>query len=201
VPTWDVTRHQVALSGRVVDAQTKQPLAGALVELATMPAAVRKWLDVRTREAESLGKPAPGAQRTGRDGAFRFVDLPAGSYALAVSHPQAGTRYGTAKPSAKLVAASGGGVTPVVLEVALVPTAVRGTVTGPGGDPVVMAEVALKGGESTYTDDRGDYVLSAVEAGARTLLVRAHGMAPATAAVPLSAGAKAAVVDVALTRA
>lgn len=197
---WDVSRYQVAIAGRVVDAQTSAGLPGAVVELTTMPAAYRRWLDIRTREAQSLGQPLPGVQRTGRDGSFRFANLPAGSYAVTVSHPDADTRYGTAKASAKLVA-DGDGVTPVTLQVPLTPTAVKGTVTGPGGTPLVLAEVALKGGESTFTDAAGGYLLSAVEAGPRTLQVRAQGLAPATAAAKLTPGGKIVVVDVQLAKA
>jgi hypothetical protein len=67
-------RHQVAIAGRVTNAQTGKPIHGARVGLGRGP--------------ETF---------TAADGHFHFLDLPPGEYTLQASLPGAGTRYSQAQ--------------------------------------------------------------------------------------------------------
>lgn len=129
---------------------------------------------------------------TAVDGSFKFLDLPDGDYVLQASLPAAGTRYGTATSASLTVTRNQDKITPALVELQLPPTAITGNVTAPApvegpigrsgnssanGDPnvrstpapktipVPMAKVQiLETGDSTYTNDAGEYLLSRLEA-------------------------------------
>lgn len=88
-------RRAVVISGRVTDAVTHAPLAGALVEIVNGPAAFL------AQRAPLLRNPqwAQQAERLDRrltrpDGRYYFMDLPAGLYHLRITLPQPAGRYG-----------------------------------------------------------------------------------------------------------
>jgi carboxypeptidase family protein len=198
-----VVRRQLVLAGRVVDDRTGEPLAGALVVLTTVPAALRRTLAVGSA---ALGPTAweeqarrPDRARADAGGRFAFLDLPSGAYTLEASRPGSGSRYGTAKAQARVTRDSEGNAAVALVEIALPSTTVTGTVTA-DGKPVVLASVEAKGSpERTFTDARGRYVLSGLEAGERTLLVRARGYEAAEKAAVLAKPGAAKTVDVTLT--
>lgn len=105
----DASRHQTAIAGRIADATTKQPLAGASVTLSSVPAAFQARLAVL---ASSLGPKwdtmpeRPDRTLTTFDGAFRFVDLTPGSYGLTVNVP--GGKYQSATATAVVVLSGAG---------------------------------------------------------------------------------------------
>ncbi|HEX7242932.1 MAG TPA: carboxypeptidase regulatory-like domain-containing protein, partial [Longimicrobiaceae bacterium] len=141
-----------------------------------------------------------GRAVTAPDGSYHLDELPPGAYTLVASLPGAGGRYGTRSFKVTLKARTGrGGVTPVCADVALPPTLLQGRVTGPGGVPVAMAEVSLRGAaQSTRTAADGRWVLAGVEPGARQVRVAARGFKPAARAVSLGDPGAAATVDVEL---
>lgn len=72
--TGEGIRHQVAIAGRVTDAETGKPIRGARVSLGSRPETI-----------------------TAADGHFHLLDLSPGEYTLQASLPGAGTRYGPAR--------------------------------------------------------------------------------------------------------
>lgn len=196
-------RHQVALAGRVVDGATGAPIAGARVELATVPPGLKGLLDVhRAQHGRTWDRLDERADRTRTDaaGRFTFLDLPSGAYALAASLPGDSRRYGAAKGKATVKRNRAGDVATAWLELSLPATSVTGKVTGPGAKPVVLAAVQVKGGlERAYTDSQGKFLLAGLESGPRTLVVTARGFKPAEKDVALKDPGTAKTVNVALT--
>lgn len=187
-------RHRAAVAGRLTDAESGKPLAGARVEITAAPPELAARLIV---QAEQFGarwaamEERPDRARTAADGHFHFLDLPAGDYTLTASLPRAGSRYGTESVA---VAVTSGSL--AAADMALPPTTVKGRLTGPGPDnePVALALVRVRGsGERTYSDAAGDYRLSALEKGERTVVVTARGFAapPPQTVVLADAGAVA----------
>ena len=91
---WEVTRHQVAIGGRVVD-QTDTPVARAEVIITAMPeefqrkvagasgAAGGGWEESQERLDRSFTK---------ADGIFYFLDLPGGNYTVTGVDQRSGAR-------------------------------------------------------------------------------------------------------------
>lgn len=171
------TRHQVAIAGRVTDAQTGKPIAQAEVQIAGRP----------------------GCIRTAADGHFHYLDLPAGNYTLDACLPGAGSRYGTGQVQVT-VSHDGDNITLASADITLAPTTLKGQVTDQGsGDPVVMAEVRIKGsGERAFSDGQGHYLLTGLEAGQRTVQASAQGYEPAVQAVLLAEAGTEQLLNLAL---
>jgi hypothetical protein len=183
-----VVRRQVALAGGVVDGTTGSPLAGAIVELSSVPASFREPRDSRRTVTDVSGR-------------FTFIDLPSGAYGLAVSYPAGGRRYGAATAKATVKRNKAGDVALTWVDLPLPATGVSGKVTGPGSKPVVLASVQVKGGpEKAYTDGQGKYVLAGLESGPRTLVVTARGFKAAEKAVDLATPGSSKTVNVSLTQ-
>jgi hypothetical protein len=191
VVTWEEVRHQVALAGRVIEAQiTSQPISGARVEITSAPAAFTDWLALRALQYGDRWAALPerlDRTRTAADGHFHFLDLPNGPYMLTASLPSLGQRYGTVQATVTVVRNAEGAVTLVPLELALPPTTLKGLITDQAtGNALLMAEVRVQGsGERTFSDEQGNYLLTGVEPGKRSVLVFAQGYTQATQTVLL----------------
>jgi len=91
---WEVTRHQVAIGGRVVD-QSDNPAAGAEVTITVMPEKFQRKL---AAAASTAGGGWEESQErldrsfTKADGIFYFLDLPDGNYTLKVVDQRSGAR-------------------------------------------------------------------------------------------------------------
>lgn len=183
-------RHQVAIAGRVTDGQTGRGLAGALVRITAAPAGFMAWLDnyaLQYGAAWAARIERPDQTATAADGHFHFMDLPDGQYTLAVSLPNAGSRYGAVHAQATVGPSQQGKIIMAVADLALPPTTLRGRVSGPNAANVVMAQVRVNGsGERTYSNGQGQYLLAGLEVGHRTISVTAQGFQPATQTVTLS---------------
>jgi hypothetical protein len=142
------------------------------------------------------------------------MDLPAGDYTLTASLPGGGSRYGTATARVSLVPDSLGHATAVdslgqlvlaTADMALPPTTIKGRLTGPPASDgtaqgVAMAEIRIRGsGERAWSDGEGDYSLSGLEAGERTVVISARGyQEPAPQTVDLVAAGEVARLDLVL---
>ncbi|HEX7841152.1 MAG TPA: carboxypeptidase regulatory-like domain-containing protein [Kofleriaceae bacterium] len=177
----DRITHRAALIGRVVDKLDQRVLSQATVEIIDAPVAYKSRL-----AALRQGRPGASPDRivTDGNGAFRWLDLPAGDYTLrsSLSDP----RYAAATVTASVTADK-----PASAELALAPTAVIGTISAdrPAG-PLAMVRVRmLDSGEVTFTAADGRFTLSPVEPGAaRVLELSAQGYVTATRTVTLPQG-------------
>jgi hypothetical protein len=177
---WEIRRHQAAIAGRVVDAQTEKPLAGTRV---TVTAGPLRW-----------------ESRSGDDGHFHFLDLPDGAYVVTAGYPPGGSRYGSAQKNVVVSRDGTGRIQMATADLSLSATTVRGRITRPGGQGVIMAEIVLEGsGERAFSATDGHYALVGVEAGLCRVRIRAQGFQPATQEVTLAAAGAVVTLNVALT--
>jgi hypothetical protein len=197
-----IAHHQVTIAGRVVDAVTGKPIAGAHVEITKgAPEFTEKLALIAKYESSEGARPTElGTTRTRPDGLFYFLDLPEGDYKLVAFLPKGGIytkppkdaeensedsfewrgnkRYGKTKFDAKVP--NGPEKFDRLAVVRLQPTGVMGRVVASANQSaVLMAEVWCKGsGERTFTDAQGQYTLAGIQPNKRqerTLLVRARG--------------------------
>jgi hypothetical protein len=179
----EIPGRQVAIYGRVTDAQDKKPIRDVEILITGMPAAFKRRMKGAWRLADQLRLKT----RTRPDGFFYFLDLPDGKYTFQASLPRLGKRYGAVHESITVSRDDRGRIKRGFLALALQPTAVTGKITAAAQRAgVVMAEVRIKGsGERAFTDTRGQYVLAGIEPGNRTVVIVAQGYRPVSQAVTL----------------
>lgn len=217
---WHIVHHQVAVAGRVIDAGTGKPIAGATVSIGEGPEAFKRILEARarqSREASTAIVARPDQARTAADGIFYFLDLPDGDYTLSVSLASMAKRYGLAQAKTTVSRDKNGDYKRLFLEVLLQATTVRGKITGQNHKTgVAMAKVRMKGsGEGTFSDARGEYVLAGIEPievkpgpstgtrpliTKRTVLVFAQGYRPASKQVAINEAGATRSLDFELVR-
>lgn len=176
---WQQIRRQVAVVGRVIDAESRRPLPGVRITISAAPAAFTSDLAVRSLQDGAQWAALderPDRTRTRADGRFHFLDLPDGQYTFTATWPELGSRYGSATGQATVTRNSSGKIALATTEIALPSTTLKGRITGRNNEPVVLAEVRLKAqAVQTRSDDQGNYLLTALEAGRHTVLVSAQG--------------------------
>ena len=176
---WEIVRHAVAIAGRVTDAQTGRAIGRARVSITDGPLAFNEWLANYAKQYGDRWETMmerPDQIRTAADGHFHFMDLPDGQYTLRASLPGSGTRYGTTQKAVTVSRDAQGSITIAVADVALPPTTLKGRIAKQNNDPVVMAEVRVKGsGERVFSDGEAQYLLAGLETGERTVTVSAQG--------------------------
>lgn len=193
-------RFQCAIAGKVIDGQTLLPVAGARVALAGPPAfqAILSTLAARWGAAWDGLASRPDRAITGKDGYFRFGDVPDGSYTLTLTFPGNGERYGTSTAGATVAHDANGTAQLGILSLALPPTAVKGKVmrSAPPSNPpkppaaLPMARVLVRGScQEAYTNANGDYYLTGVDPGQHTLQFTSPGLVGASATVTIAKGA------------
>lgn len=185
--------HQVAIGGHVLDKQTGRAVKGARVQLTAIPAAFADWLNSRKKqygEQWEAMEQRPDRMKSAADGHFYFMDLTDGDYTLTASLSGAGNRYGSAQVSVVVSRDAEGNIQATPLTNILLPsTTVKGKITNQDNDPVVMAEIRIKGsGEHAFSNSNGEYSLSGLEAGNRTILITAQGFNPLEQDISLSQG-------------
>jgi len=128
------------------------------------------------------------------DGVYTFIDLPAGTYQLNFSLPQAGRRYGSLQVNNVSVATArdpAGRAQVSSADAALTPTQITGKVTRQDNNqPVTGARVSLQGDPAfVLTDAAGQYLISGIEAVKPTVAVTAANFKPFSQGVSLTPGA------------
>jgi len=197
--------HRVAVAGWVKDSETKKAIAAADVTIVAMPSAFEQRLKLASMRYgirwAALAE-RPDKTQTKEDGLFYFLDLPNGKYTVRVTATKSGKRYASSEETASVTHDPQGNLKMASLKVALQPTAVKGKITGPNHKAgVVMAEVRIKGsGERTFSDAQGQYVLTAIEPGTRTVQVTAQGYKPSFHVVKLPQAGATETVNVVLAR-
>jgi 5-hydroxyisourate hydrolase-like protein (transthyretin family) len=178
--SWQIARHQVAIAGHVTDEETGKPLPGVAVTIVAMPQKFRQKLDLlaKARRVRTTTV-ADGLERTKTraDGLFYFLDLPDGDYTLSAFVPSQATRYGPIEKSVAVTRDGDGNLKLAPVNFTLQPTTLKGTVTETEHNaPVMLAEIRIKGsGECAFTNANGQYSLSGIESGQRTVVVTAQG--------------------------
>jgi hypothetical protein len=196
-------RHQVAIAGIVTDAATEKRLGGVTVKIVEMPAALERALAWKMKAARKGSKQNARLRdayrtKTAPDGLFYFLDLPDGSYTIAVALEALGSRYGTAKGSAKVKRDAERNIALPFLEMALHATSVEGRVMA-GKSGVTMAEIRVKGSdERTFSDAHGHYILRGIEPGKRVVLASARGCKQASKPITIEQPGDVATVNFAL---
>ena len=207
VAQWEIIRHQAAIAGRVTNSQTGEQIGNALVEIIDGPAEFNDWLTlkkIRYGERWAYISERPGQTRTSANGHFHFLNLPSGEYTLRASIASLGKRYAIASTTTTVVRDTNGKVTLGNADMELVPTTIKGHITGPDGQgetkDILMAEVRIKrSGERAFSNEQGRYLLTAIEPGIREIAVSARGYETVTQSVALNEPGAEAEVNVALT--
>lgn len=197
---WVVVSHGVSIAGQVTDAESGKVIAAGRVHITAGPQAFTE--QVALKELQYGGRWLDMEQRldrtgTAKDGHFHFMDLPDGTYTLEASLPGSGSRYG--KVQTDITLPPTGDDRFVAADLLLPPTAFKGRIDDTDGDPVFMARIRVSGSnETVYSDAQGNYRLTAIEAGSRTIAISAGGFAGVSQAISLSTG-QTAVLNVVLT--
>ncbi|MDZ8228177.1 MULTISPECIES: carboxypeptidase-like regulatory domain-containing protein [unclassified Nostoc] len=175
-------RHQIAIAGRITNAQTNKAISGVEVMLTKAPESFSNWLKLKALQyGERWQKMTqrPDRTRTAVDGHFHFLDLPNGEYSLTASLPTAGKRYGTAQVTVTVSRKNENKIVMAAADIALSPTIVKGKISDQNGDPVVLAQVRVnKSAERTFSNQQGQYLLMELEASQtqeRIIIVSAAG--------------------------
>lgn len=158
-------------------------------------------LDYQTRtRGVAFAVDRPDQTGTAADGHFHFLDLPNGNYTVTASLPHAGSRHGTAEVKNRSVSRDGDGkIAWAWTEMKVPPTTISGKVTTQSAAPVKLASVRVKGsGENAFSDDAGEYRLTALEVGTRTVSASAPGLKADPRIVQLDEAGKNHVVDIAM---
>jgi hypothetical protein len=168
IETWEVLIHQVAVAGRVMDAETRRPVADAVVEIGS------------DKNNVNLMK------RSAADGHYHFLDLPNGEYTARV--PGAGARYATVEKQVKVSRDRKGNLQMQIVDLLVQPTVLQGRIVNGTDEPVLLAEVRVKGsGERTFSDADGRYKILGIETSPckRQVVASAQGYQPKTLPVTI----------------
>jgi hypothetical protein len=190
--------HEVAIAAKVVDPRTSIGVAGASVEITSMPAAFTSWLSLR-----ALGYGSKWATMTERpdrtvtadDGMFCFLDLPDGAYTVAITPKGGGRRFGATTHAFTVARDASGDINATIALISLPATAIEGTIVESQGDgstsssPISMATIQMQGTlERTYTDASGAFYLTDIEPGVRKLTISATGYQTVTVTATIVKG-------------
>ena len=177
---WEIIQHAVAISGRVIDAQTHKGIGSARVQITAGPT---EFMSTLVLQATAYGRrwnslpQRPDRKHTAMDGHFHFLDLPNGTYTLTATLPGSGSRYGSTQITPAVSRDSLGNLIMTTADIQLPPTTLSGQITDQSSDdPVFVARIRVAGSnESTYSDDQGDYRFAGLETGSREVHVSAQG--------------------------
>lgn len=181
------TTHQAAIAGKVLDARTGLAIGGVTVSITSQPPEFERTLAawaLRYGASWESHPQRPDRTRTAEDGCFRFIDLPDGSYTLSFALVQGRHRYGSAQNTFTVARDSQGVIQAPLQQILLPPTGVEGQIQGMVQDSATalpLARIRVEdSGEQAYADELGQFYMTGVELGTRTLRISASGFQPAT---------------------
>ncbi len=153
--------HRGSMAGKVIDAQTRQPIGLATATILSGPSAFEPRLARLARVT------------TAEDGFWGFIDLPDGQYSVRIEAPPH-LHYGPVTMSFSVQQST---TKPAIELIALPPTGVRGTVQdGDSLAPLPLARVRADGlNEIAYCDRSGQFVVTGVFPGDCKLFIGAIG--------------------------
>lgn len=200
--TWEIFGHCAVIAGRVTDALSGRTVLGARIEITDSPPAFAALLVLRAKQYGASWERRTervDRTRTAADGHYHFLDLPAGDYTLSASLPVAGSRYAVATAQVTVTTDGNGKSQLTEADLALAPTTVQGRLTETDASPISLAEVRVAGSdEHTLSDTEGNYRLSGLETGQRTLLISAQGFFAPPQTVVFSQAGDLAQLDLSL---
>lgn len=174
-----MSKRRAAVAGKVVDAVSARPVAGATAAITAGPAAFQRLVAIaETRAGPTWAGLPVRADRavSATDGCFCFAELPDGDYTVSVSGP-AGVYYGVAQQTFHVQQNSAGDIAVVIKVISLPPTGVHGLVKGQDtGLALSLARVRVAGSDDlAFCDAAGAFFVGGLQPGARTVSVGASG--------------------------
>lgn len=178
-------KQRAALAGKVVDALTSRPIAGAAAVITAGPAAFQRLVALR----QAQGGAAPERAASAADGCFAFIALPDGAYTVAISGP-AGLHYGAVTQAFSVQRDAAGEIAVTIKVISLPPSGARGTVKAQESATLLpLARVRVEGsGEVAYCDANGVFIVAGLQPGARRLTIGASGYKRGSAAAQIALG-------------
>ena len=152
---------QVAIAGKVLLAETDQPLSGAKVEIIEMPEKFQRILQLKAMQFGEEWATFPeriDRKFTRPDGSFYCTDLPLGNYVVRASVVNGGTSYQSVtqafqvkqkQDSTDLETATG--------TLKILPTGLKGQISA-NGKAIAYAKIrAVEGNAETLSDEDGNF--------------------------------------------
>lgn len=162
-----IRNGQVAIAGKVIQAVTKEAMAGAVVEMIQMPAKFARILQLKALQAGDQWarmKERGDRRITQTDGTFFFTDLPLGEYIIRATIPNSSTRYKAVEQTYQVTQNEAAELQTAIADLAIPPTGLQGKILAKK-KAVPFAKIKLVGGtESTIADQTGAYRFTGLEA-------------------------------------
>ena len=188
-PSGLLMHRKAAIAGQVIDAATRTPIAGAVIELLDGPQRFMNCCRTRTVMTRLDGSfcfdVAVAREQAGGtvhdiimrerqdDGTVKALELDKAldeqPCTLRASAPQLGSRYAVDSESVEKLPT-------LDLTFELQPTRLVGTVNDTGGQPLAGVRVALVGGDAhIWTDAEGTFILAPIPSGTWTVVASRAG--------------------------
>ncbi|AFY37033.1 hypothetical protein Lepto7376_0621 [[Leptolyngbya] sp. PCC 7376] len=159
---------QVAIAGKVLLAETGEPLAKAMVEMIEMPAKFQRILQLKAMQAGdewAIATERIDRKLTRNDGSFFFTDLPLGNYVVRASVVNGGSRYQAVTREFQVKQQqSSTDLETAVGNLEILPTGIKGQVLA-NGQAIAYAKIRqVDDNTETLSDADGNYRFVGLEA-------------------------------------
>lgn len=152
---------QVAIAGKVLLAETDQPLAKVKVEIIAMPTKLERILQLKAMQLGQAWEVVPeriDRKLTRNDGSFYFVDLPTGNYTLRASVVNGGTSYQSVTQAFEVKQTEGStDLDTATGTLKILPTGLKGQISA-NGKAIAYAKIrAIESNAATLSDVDGNF--------------------------------------------
>ncbi len=152
---------QVAIAGKVLLAETDQPLSGAKVEIIEMPEKFQRILQLKAIQFGEQWEAFPeriDRKFTRADGSFYFTDLPFGNYVVQASVVNGGTSYQPVIQAFEVKQKQDStDLETVTGTLKILPTGLKGQISAKG-EAIAYAKIrAVEGNAETLSDADGNF--------------------------------------------